>query len=103
MTKTKFPVWLTCTAAVGTTTPSSLRNVISAVTSVPGQSNSSLFGIVARTVAMPVAGSTVFSIMVTWPLARLSSPGTIASMVAVSAAIALRMSGRFFCGTVKLT
>ena len=101
--KTKFPLWLTCTAVEGTTTPSSVRSVMSAVTSVPGHSSSSLFGIVARIVAMPVAISTVFSIMVTWPLARLSSPGMTASTVAVSAAIALRMSGRFFCGTVKLT
>ena len=30
---------------------------------------------VARIVAMPVAGSTVFSIIVTWPLARLSVAG----------------------------
>ncbi len=47
----------------------STRNVSSVVTRVPGQSTSSLFGMVARMVTMPVAGSTVFSIIVTWPLA----------------------------------
>ena len=52
---------------------------------------------------MPVDGSTVFSIIVTWPLACFWSPGMIASMVAVSAASAWRISGRIFCGTVKLT
>src|SRR3990172_9240043 len=34
--KTKGPVWLTCTALVGTTTASSIRSVISTVTSAPG-------------------------------------------------------------------
>ena len=70
-TKTKLPVWLTWTAAVGTITASSSRKVRSVVTSVPGQSSSSLFGMVARIIAMPVAGSTVFSIMVTWPRGAL--------------------------------
>ena len=79
-TKTKLPVWLTCTAFEGTTTASSLRSVSSVVTSVPGHSTSSLFGMVARMVAMPVAASTVFSIMVTCAGARLSPPGMIASM-----------------------
>ena len=74
-TKTKVPVWLTCTAADGTTTALLARSVSSVVTSVPGQSISFAFGMVARIMAMPVAGSTVFSIMVTWPVARLSEPG----------------------------
>src|SRR6185312_12054156 len=95
ITKTKLPVWLAWTALEGTATASSERRVISAVIRVPGHSNSSLFGIVARIVAIPVVESIVFSIMVTWPLARFCSPGTIASTVAVSAAIALRISGRF--------
>ena len=46
-----------------------------ALTSVPGHSSSSLFGMVARTVTMPVAGSTVFSTIVTWPVARASLAG----------------------------
>ncbi len=104
MTKTKLPVWLTCTAVEGTTTAcGSTRKVNSVVTKVPGHNSSSLFGIVARMITMPVAGSTVFSIIVTWPLARFVSPGTIASMVAVFAANAARISGSTFCVTVKLT
>ena len=52
---------------------------------------------------MPVAGSTVFSIIVTWPVSRASLPGMTASSEAVSAAIAARTSGRLRCGTVKET
>src|ERR1039458_2991430 len=41
-TKTKLPVWLTCTAVDGTTTAcGSTRSVNSVVTKVPGHSNSS--------------------------------------------------------------
>ena len=102
-TNTKVPAWLTCTAAAGTVTRSSVRSVSAVLTSVPGHSSSFSFGIVARTVTMPVAGSTVFSIIVTWPVSRASLPGTIASSVAVSAASAARTSGRLRCGTVKDT
>jgi len=84
-------------------TLSSTRSVISAVTSVPGQRTSSWFGMVARIIAMPVAVSTVFSIIVTWPLARVWVPGMMTSTVAVFAVSALRIFGRIFCGTVKLT
>ena len=58
---------------------------------------------VARIITMPVAGSTVFSIMLTAPPDRRVSPGTIASTVAVSACSAWRTSGSVFCGTEKLT
>ena len=54
-TNTKVPVWLTWTATDGTTTASSTRNVSCVVTSVPGHSISSLFGMVARIVTIPVA------------------------------------------------
>ena len=61
------------------------------------------FGMVARTVAMPVAGSTVFSIIVTWPVSLALLPGITAISEAVSPAIATRTSGRLRCGTVKET
>ena len=87
----------------GTVTVLSTRIVICADTSVPGHSSSSSFGIVARTVAMPVERSTAFSIMVTTPVARLLSPGMMISTLPDSEASARRMSGRNFCGIVKLT
>jgi len=91
------------TTVDGTATELSTRIVICAVTRVPGHRSSSSFGMVARTIAMPVVVSTAFSIMVTTPFARLVSPGTMISTLAVSAASAWRMSGRFFCGIVKVT
>ena len=54
----------------GNSRPFPSRSVSCAVTSVPGHSTSSVFGMVARTITMPVLGSTVFSIIETWPLAR---------------------------------
>ena len=102
-TKTNEPVWLSWTAVGGTTTASSSRNVSSTRTSVPGQSSPSAFGMVARTVTVPVAGSIVFSIIETWPLPRRVSPGMIAWMVAVSAASASRNAGRLFCGSANAT
>jgi hypothetical protein len=47
--------------------------------------------------------STALSIMVTTPFARLVSPGMMISTLAVSAASAWRMSGRFFCGIENVT
>ena len=58
-------VWLTWTAAEGTVTACSSRNVICTVTSVPGQSSSFSLGMVARTGTIPVGASTLFSIIVT--------------------------------------
>ncbi len=82
---------------------SSARKVSAVLTRVPGHRTSLSFGMVARMVAMPVAGSTVFSTMVTWPVSCAPLPGTIATSEAVSAAIAARTSGRLRCGTVKET
>jgi len=44
-------------------TASSWRNVNRTCTSVPGHSNSSVFGMVARTSTVPVGASTLFSII----------------------------------------
>jgi len=62
-----LPDWLVWIAVVGTVTAGSSRIFIETRTRLPGHRTSSAFSMVARTVAMPVAGSTVFSIMVTWP------------------------------------
>ena len=48
---------------------------------------------VARTLTMPVAASTVFSIIAMRPTARLVSPGMIASTLDVPSAIASRSAG----------
>src|SRR5215467_10660254 len=93
-TNTYVPDWLTWIAVDGTVTASSSRNVNPTVTNVPGHSNSSVFGLVARTGTVPVGASTLFSIMVTWPPARRGSPGMIASIKALSFASAWRRSGR---------
>ena len=50
--------------------------------------------------ALPAVDFPTIQITATLPGA---SPETTASTVAVLLAIACRMSGRFFCGTVKLT
>ena len=64
-TNTNEPDWLSCSAAIGTVMRSSARSFSAVLTSVPGHSASFGFGIVARIVTMPVAGSTVFSTIVT--------------------------------------
>src|SRR5262249_28165416 len=94
ITNTYDPDWLTWSAVDGTVTAFSSRNVSCTVTKVPGHSNSSAFGMVARTGTVPVGASTLFSIIVTWPLARRGSPGMIASIVALSLASAWRRSGK---------
>ena len=48
---------------------------------------------------MPVAASTVFSIIATRPTARFASPGMIASTLGVPSAIASRSAGSDTCGT----
>ena len=73
------------------------------LTSVPGHNSSSAFGMVARTGTVPVGASTLFSIMVTSPLARRDSPGIIATMVAVLSVSAWRRSGSSLCDTEKVT
>ncbi len=53
----------------------------------------------ARTVAMPVVGSTAFSIIAMVPRARRVSPGMMASTEVSLSAIATLRSGRLRCGT----
>ena len=64
-TNTNEPAWLSCSAVAGMVMRSSARKVSAVLTRVPGHRTSLSFGMVARMVAIPVAGSTVFSTIVT--------------------------------------
>ena len=70
----------------------SSRKVSRTVTSVPGHRSSSVFGMVARTGTVPVVVSTVFSIIVTWPLAaaRIARNDRLDVAVSLASAGAIR-------------
>ena len=88
-TKTKLPLWLRCTATVGTTMESSLRMISLVATRVPGHKVSFLLSMMPRTVTMPVVASTVFSTIATLPVSERWWPGMVAVTLERPAAIDL--------------
>ena len=103
MTKTKLPLWLRCTAAVGTVTPSSVRMISLVLTSVPGHRVSFSLFMMPRTVTMPVVASTVFSTIATLPSSDRWWPGMVAITLEPPVAMASRRSTRTRCGMAKVT
>ena len=83
-------------ATEGTTTASSTRTFSLVVTSVPGHSVSLGLSMIARTVTMPVATSTVFSIIATLPVSEpfSLSPGNEAITLATPLFTASCRSGK---------
>jgi hypothetical protein len=62
-----LPLWLRCTATVGTTTEFSVRMMSLVATRIPGHKVSRSLFMMPRTVTMPVVESTEFSTIATLP------------------------------------